>query len=248
MTKSDRLTVEHDFLPQLETQLRALADPVYQAFQARLIPTLPPSVILGVRAPALRDFAKTFAKRPEAATFLQCLPHRFYEENLLHVWLVSAITDFRTCLSAVDRTLPFVDNWAVCDTFTPKVFARCRQELLPEIPRWLSNPHPYTVRFGLSMLMRHYLEEDFRPEYLEWAVNVTHKDYYVRMMVAWYLATALVKQYDTALPLLEGDRLDPWTHRHAIQKSLESYRITPEHKIYLRKLRDERFSRSKVRG
>lgn len=248
MTKSDRLTVEHDFLPQLEAQLRALADPAYQAFQSRLIPTLPPSVILGVRTPALRNFAKTFAKRPEAAAFLQCLPHRFYEENLLHVWLVNSIADFHACLFAVDRTLPFVDNWAVCDTFTPKVFARCHQELLPEISRWLSDPHPYTVRFGLSMLMRHYLEEDFRPEYLEWAINVPHQDYYVKMMVAWYLATALAKQYDATLPLLEGTCLDPWTHRRAIQKALESYRITPEQKVYLRNLRDARFFRQKKKG
>lgn len=244
MTKSDRLTVEHDFLPQLEAQLRALADPAYQAFQSRLIPTLPPSVILGVRTPALRNFAKTFAKRPEAAAFLQCLPHRFYEENLLHVWLVSAIPDFKACLSAVDTILPFIDNWAVCDTFTPRVFARERRALLREIPRWLSASHPYTVRFGLSMLMHHYLDEDFRPEYLDWAVNVSHPDYYVKMMVAWYLATALTKQYEAAMPLLESERLDPWIHRRTIQKALESYRVTPEHKVSLRRLRDERAPRS----
>ena len=248
MTKLNRPTAENDFLLRLERHLRVLADPAYQKFQSRLIPTLPPAALLGVRTPALRKFAKTFAKKPEAVAFLQCLPHRFYEENLLHVWLVGEITDYRACLAAVDRMLPFVDNWAVCDTFTPKVFARYHQKLLREIPRWLSAPHPYTVRFGLSMLMHHYLKEDFRPEYLDWAANVTHEDYYVKMMVAWCLATALAVQYDAVIPLLEGNRLDPWTHRRAIQKSLESYRITPEHKIYLRKLREARFSRSKRRG
>ncbi|MGP1586387.1 MAG: DNA alkylation repair protein [Schwartzia sp. (in: firmicutes)] len=241
------MTEPHVLLP-IEKQLRALADPAYQSFQSRLIPTLPPSAILGVRTPALRNFLKSFAKTPEAATFLQQLPHRFYEENLLHVWLVSEMPDFFACLSAVDHTLPFVDNWAVCDTFTPKVFARHHQELLREIPRWLADAHPYTIRFGLSMLMRHFLEDDFLPAHLEWAVNVTHPDYYVKMMVAWYLATALAKQHDATLPLLEGNRLDPWTHRRTIQKALESYRITPEQKVYLRSLRDARFFRQKRKG
>lgn len=248
MTDPDRPATTTDFLLRLEKALRALADPAYQSFQSRLIPTLPPSAILGVRTPALRKFAKTFAKTPEAALFLQQLPHRFYEENLLHVWLVNEISDFFSCLSAVDHTLPFVDNWAVCDTFTPKVFARHHQELLSEIPRWLADAHPYTIRFGLSMLMRHFLEDDFLPEHLDWAVNVTHPDYYVKMMIAWYLATALAKQHDATLPLLEGDRLDPWTHRRTIQKALESYRITPEQKVYLRSLRDARFSRQKRKG
>ena len=229
-----------DLPRRLEKELRAIADPAYQAFQARLIPTLPPKTILGVRAPKLREYARGFIHTPEAADFLRLLPHRFYEENLLHVWLVGAIADYKECLAATDRTLPFVDNWAVCDTFTPKVFARRHQELIKEIPRWLDAAHPYTVRFGLSMLMRHYLDDDFCPEYLDWAVAVKNPNYYVKMMVAWYIATALAKQYDAALRLLEGDRLDPWTHRRAIQKALESFRITPEHKTYLRALRNAR--------
>lgn len=223
----------------MEAQLRAMADPAYQSFQAKLIPNLPADTILGVRMPILRKYARTFAHTDEAAVFLAALPHRFYEENLLHVWLVSAIKDYEECLAAVKKILPFIDNWAVCDTFKPKIFARQRDALLREIPPWLASSHPYTVRFGLSMLMTHYLDDDFQPEHLIWAVKVTHRDYYVRMMVAWYLATALAKQYDAAIQILEAHRLAPWTQRCAIQKALESARVTEAHKTYLRRLRND---------
>lgn len=212
-------------------------DPAYQAFQSKLMPTVDPETVIGVRTPALRKLAKELARMPLAEDFLRQLPHRYYEENNLHGLLISSIPNYGPTVAALEAFLPYVDNWATCDLLSPKAFRDHPPELPGQIRRWVGDPHPYTVRFGLGMLLSFYLDEDFRPEYLALAAGVRREEYYVRMMVAWYFATALAKQYDAALPYLVGRRLDRWTHNKTIQKAVESYRITPEQKTYLRSLR-----------
>ena len=212
-------------------------DAAYRDFQSKLMPTVDPELVIGVRMPALRKLAKELAGTQLAEDFLQQLPHRYYEENNLHGLLISAIPDYGAAVAALEAFLPHVDNWATCDLLSPKAFRAHPPELPDQIRRWAADPHPYTVRFGLGMLMSFYLDGEFRPEYLELAAGVRREEYYVRMMVAWYFATALAKQYDTALPYLEQRRLDRWTHNKTIQKAVESYRITPEQKAYLRSLR-----------
>ena len=212
-------------------------DAVYRDFQSKLMPTVDPELVIGVRMPALRKLAKELAGTQLAEDFLQQLPHRYYEENNLHGLLISAIPDYGAAVAALEAFLPHVDNWATCDLLSPKAFWAHPPELPDRIRRWAAAPHPYTVRFGLGMLMSFYLDGEFRPEYLELAAGVRREEYYVRMMVAWYFATALAKQYDTALPYLEQRRLDRWTHNKTIQKAVESYRISPEQKAELRSLR-----------
>ena len=221
----------------IRAQLFALQDKEYQVFYSRLMPTLPSETVIGVRVPLLRRLAKRLAGTPEAETFLQCLPHSYYEENALHAFLLEHVRDYGTALAATERFLPYVDNWAVCDSFSPKVFAQHKPELLPAIRRWLSSDRTYTVRYGIGMLMRYYLDDAFRPEYLVWVAAVHSEEYYVNMMIAWYLATALAKQWEAAIPYLEKRVLSDWVHRKTIQKAVESYRITPEQKVYLKSLR-----------
>ena len=199
-------------------RLYALQDIEYQVFQSKLIPTVDPATVIGVRTPALREYAKELSKREDVGVFLAALPH----------------ADFGETLAAVDAFLPYVDNWATCDQLSPKVFRKHRAELLPEIKRWMASEHVYTIRFGVGMLMQHYLDEDFDPAQLEDVAALRSGEYYVNMMIAWYFATALAKQYDATLPYLEQRRLDAWTHNKAIQKAIESYRVTDEHKAYLR--------------
>ena len=212
-------------------------DAVYRDFQSKLMPTVDPELVIGVRMPALRKLAKELAGTQLAEDFLQQLPHRYYEENNLHGLLISAIPDYGAAVAALEAFLPHVDNWATCDLLSPKAFRAHPPELPDQIRRWAAAPHPYTVRFGLGMLLSFYLDGEFRPEYLELAAGVRREEYYVRMMVAWYFATALAKQYDTALPYLEQRRLDRWTHNKTLQKAVESYRISPEQKTELRSLR-----------
>jgi len=169
--------------------------------------------------------------------FLEALPHFYFEENQLHAFLLSEMKDFAACLKAVERFLPYIDNWATCDQLSPKVFRKHRQELRDAVWRWIDSGQTYAVRFGIKMLMDHFLDGDFEPVYLEMTASVRSEEYYVRMMVAWYFATALAKQYDAALPYIENRRLDPWTHNKTIQKAVESYRIRPEQKEYLRGLK-----------
>ena len=224
-------------MTEIQNTLFALRDPAYQAFQSRLIPTMDPALVIGVRMPALRKLAKELAGTPEAETFLRELPHRYYEENNLHGLLISALPDYAAAVAALESFLPHVDNWATCDLLSPRAF-RCHPAELPEqIRRWVRDEGPYTVRFGLGMLMQFYLDGEFRPAYLALAAGVRREEYYVRMMVAWYFATALAKQYDAALPYLEERRLDRWTHNKTIQKAVESFRITPAQKNELRSLR-----------
>lgn len=221
----------------IAARLAALADPGYADFQRRLMPTVPPETVVGVRMPQLRKFAKSLRGTEEAAAFLAALPHETYEENNLHGLLIGQERDYSRAVEALERFLPYVDNWATCDLLSPRAFRAHPPELPDQIRRWAEDRHPYTVRFGLGMLLSFYLDEAFRPEYLELAAGVRREEYYVRMMVAWYFATALAKQYDASLPYLEQRRLDRWTHNKTIQKAVESYRITPEQKGYLRSLR-----------
>ena len=222
----------------LTARLRALADPAYRQFQCRLMPTITPERVLGVRTPQLRALAREIAGTPEAAAFLAALPHAAYDENNLHGCLLSLMRDFDACLAAVDAFLPYIDNWATCDMLSPRVFARHTDALLASIRRWMASPHVYTCRFGIGMLMRYYLEPAaFRPEYLQWVAALRSDEYYVSMMIAWFFATALAKQYDAALPYLQQRALAPWTHNKAIQKALESDRVSDAHKACLRALR-----------
>ena len=221
----------------VQAQLLALQDENYQAFQKRLLPNIAPDTMIGIRTPALRKFAKEFSKTPEAAEFLKILPHKYYEENNLHGFLIETIKDYGQVIAALDAFLPYVDNWATCDQMRPKVFARHLPELREQIKVWMSSSHTYTIRFGIEMLMSFYLDEQFQPEYLDWVAGVRSEEYYVNMMIAWFFATALAKQYDAALPYLQECRLAPWTHNKAIQKAVESYRISDEQKVYLRSLK-----------
>ena len=221
----------------IHERLNALRDEKNAAFLARLIPNLPPESILGVRTPELRNLARQLRGTEEAARFLDELPHALLEENQLHAFLIAEIRDYARCLREVERFLPFVDNWATCDGLRPKAFQRHREELIEPVRRWIASGDTYTVRFGLGMLMTHWLDADFRPEYLDWAASVRSDEYYVRMMVAWYFATALAKQYEAALPYIEQRRLDPWTHNKSIRKAAESFRVPEEHKAFLKTLR-----------
>jgi 3-methyladenine DNA glycosylase AlkD len=222
---------------EIRAQIAALADPAYRDFLRGLLPTVPPETILGVRTPALRGLARALSREPGIETYLACLPHRSFEENNLHAFLIERLPDFGQAAAAVDAFLPYVDNWATCDQLSPRLFRKHLPELLPHIRRWLASGQTYTVRFGIGMLMRYYLGEAFVPEYLAWTAAVPTGEYYLHMMVAWYFATALAKQWDAALPYLTQHRLDRRTHNKAIQKAIESCRIPPEHKALLRTLR-----------
>ena len=217
--------------------LFALQDKAYQAFQRKLFPTVSPDAIIGVRTPLLRKLAAELAGTPQAEAFLRALPHEYYEESNLHAFLVERIRDYDAALAETERFLPYIDNWATCDCFCPKVFAKHKAELLPSIRRWLDSDRIFTVRYAVGMLMRYYLDAEFRPEYLLWVAGLHSEEYYLNMMRAWYFATALAKQPDAALPWLTERRLDVWTHSKTIQKAVESYRISPEMKQQLRELR-----------
>ena len=222
---------------EIRDELFRMRDETYRVFQARLIPTMNPEAMIGVRTPALRSLARQIYRAGDYAAFLNDLPHRYFDENQLHAFLLSEMRDFGECIDGVCRFLPFVDNWATCDQLSPKVFKRHRPELLAYVRQWLNSGETYAVRFATGMLMAHYLDEDFDGEYLRMVSQVPTEAYYVSMMVAWYFATALATQYDAALPYIQECRLDPWTHNKAIQKSLESYRISDDRKAYLRGLK-----------
>ena len=220
--------------------LRERADSSFADFQRKLLPTVPPETILGVRTPELRKLAKLLRGTDEAETFVQQLPHTYFDENQLHAFLLGVERDFDRCLAGVSAFLPYIDNWATCDQLSPAVFAKHKQELLPHILRWIESGETYTVRFGVGMLMQHYLDDDFEPAYLRIVADIRSEEYYVRMMCAWYFATALAKQYDAALPYLQTQTMDAWTHNKAIQKAVESYRITGEQKTFLKTLKVKR--------
>ena len=221
----------------IQERLFALQDGDYGDFHSSLLPGFPREYFIGIRVPVLRKFVKEYKKEEEAREFLTQLPHTYYEESMVHAFLIAEIKDYDTCIKAVEAFLPYINNWAVCDGLSPKVVKDHKLELLEKIKQWIPSDHPYTCRFGMGMLMRWFLDEDFRPEYLEMPAAVRSEEYYVNMMTAWFFATALAKQWDAAIPYLEKQVLDPWTHNKTIQKARESFRITPEQKEYLKTLK-----------
>ena len=229
---------QNTVIRQIQNELFEMQDEGYRAFHSRLIPNVDPQQIIGVRTPQLRSYAKQLSKRPEAEVFLLQLPHTYYEENNLHAFLVEQIKDYETCVKEWNRFLPHVDNWATCDMPMPKVFKKHLQELLPQIRTWMDSNETYTIRFGIGALMRLCLEADtFSMDYPQWVAEVRSDEYYVNMMVAWYFATALAKQWEAVIPYITERRLSQWCHNKSIQKAVESNRITAEQKAYLRKIR-----------
>ena len=226
---------------KIQQKLFGMQDKTYQVFSAKLLPTVAPEKIIGVRTPALRQLAKEVLAAGDAEGFLTTLPHVYHEENQLHAFILAETKDYGACMALVNSFLPYVDNWATCDQLSPKVFRKHRPELLRQIKRWLQSEDTYTVRFALGMLMVHFLDEDFDPSYLELAAQLRSEEYYVNMMVAWYFATALAKQYEAALPFIENRQLALWTHNKAIQKACESRRVSDVHKKHLRTLKIKTF-------
>ena len=221
----------------IRNELFRLQDVKYRDFQSKLIPTMNPDTMIGVRTPQLRMYAKQLVKQERIRDFLKDLPHQYFDENQLHAFIISEMKDYEQCMEELIRFLPYVDNWATCDQMSPRVFKKHRSELPEQIKLWLRSDRTYTVRFGIKMLMEHFLDEDFDPLYPEMVSEIRSGEYYINMMIAWYFATALAKQYDSILPYIQNQRLDVWVHNKAIQKSVESYRITPEQKEYLKTLK-----------
>jgi len=224
-------------MQSITEQLFALQDIEYKQFHSKLMPTINPDVIIGVRTPELRKLAKQLAKSTNVEKFLQELPHRYYEENNLHGFLIEFIRNFDACIAALNKFLPYVDNWATCDMMAPKVLKTDLPKLYEWVKVWIASEETYTVRFGVNMLMKYFLDEAFLPEYPALVASIRSEEYYVKMVVAWYFATALAKQYDAVLPYIKEHRLDIWTHNKTIQKAVESYRISPEQKAYLKTLK-----------
>lgn len=224
-------------LDEIRNELFKMQDVAYRDFNSKLIPTLDKSLFIGVRTPELRKYAKQLAKREDIEEFLHSLPHKYFDENQLHAFIVSEIKDFKSCVDKVNEFLPYIDNWATCDQLSPKVFKKHHKELIAYIKEWLESDRVYTVRFGIGMLMEHFLDEDFDIIYPEMVSKIRSDEYYVNMMIAWYFATALAKQYESILPFIEKRSLDIWTHNKAIQKAVESLRISDEKKEYLKSLK-----------
>ena len=221
----------------LQKELFALQDLKYKEFHQKLMPTVNPDKVIGIRTPVLRNFAKGFGKRAEAEEFMKNLPHKYYEEDNLHAFLLEEIKEYDVLIKELNKFLPFVDNWATCDMMRPKILKKHKPELLEDIKKWLSSKDTYTIRFAVNCLMNYYLEEDFKPEYLHLVKNIESEEYYINMVRAWYFATALAKQYDKTVKILENNTLDKWTHNKTIQKAIESYRITSAQKEYLKTLK-----------
>lgn len=222
---------------EIYEELIKLQDIPYRDFQVRSVPSTDPSRIIGVRVPELRKLAKIFAKRDDISLFLEDLPHKYYDEDMLHAYILSSMKDAKSCLELMDAFLPYVDNWATSDSLSPKVFHKNMPLLLSYIDKWIESEHTYTKRVAIDMLMTFFLEEGFDKAYLARVSRIRSDEYYVNMMIAWYFATALAKQYEATVPYIEKCKLDRWTHNKTIQKAVESYRITPEQKEYLKTLR-----------
>ncbi len=222
---------------EIREELHALQDVSYRDFQSGLIPNLSKKCFIGVRTPELRKLAKKVAKRENIGEFLNELPHNTFDENQLHAFIISEIKDYDKCIDELEKFLPYVDNWATCDQMSPKVFKKNRDLLLGCIREWIVSDETYTVRFAIRMLMSHFLDKDFDASYLELVAKIRSEEYYVNMMIAWYFATALAKQYEEALLYIEERRLETWTHNKAIQKCIESRRITEKQKEYLKGLK-----------
>ncbi len=221
----------------LYRRLAEVKDDAYREFQTKLVPNIPKETILGVRTPEMRKIAKEVFESAERDAFLNDLPHKYYEENLIHFFVLAMIRDFDECVRRVEAFLPYVDCWPASDQATPKSFRKNHEKLLPYIEKWIASDHVYTARFGLRMLMNEFLDADFKEEYLALAASKQGEDYYLKMMIAWFFATALAKRYDETVPYLEQHRLDEWVHKKAIQKAIESFRVSDAHKEYLKRLR-----------
>lgn len=224
-------------IKDIQKRLRAIGEKEYADFQAKLTPTVPRELFIGCRVPAVRILAKEIYKEGNYEAFLNDLPHKYYDENMLHGLIISEYKDYDECIKRTDEFLPHVDNWAVCDIMSPKIFKKHKNELLRKIDEWTKSDKTYTYRFGVEMLMSHFLDADFKTEYLDIAADKVSEEYYVNMMLAWFYATALAKQWDATIPYIENKRFTKWVHNKTIQKAIESYRITPEQKDYLRTLK-----------
>jgi len=224
-------------LNEIRAELFKMQDMDYRDFNSKLIPTVDKESMIGIRTPDLRKYAKQLGKSSDVIEFLQTLPHKYFDENQLHAFIISEIKDFKNCIDEINRFLPYIDNWATCDQLSPKVFKKYHNELFEYIKDWLKSDKVYTLRFGIGMLMEHFLDEDFDILYPETVSKIRSGEYYINMMIAWYFATALAKQYESVIPFIENNSLDIWTHNKAIQKSIESYRITDKQKAYLRELK-----------
>lgn len=224
-------------MKEIQELLFAKQDIKYRDFQAPLFPGVEKDRFIGVRTPDLKKLAKELFGSETANKFIETLPHRYFDENQLHAFIISLIKDYETCLKEVDRFLPYVDNWGTCDQLSPKTFAKHKEELIIPIKKWLKSKHTYTIRFAIGMLMQHYLDESFREEYMKVVASIKSEEYYINMMIAWYFATALAKQWDTAVKYIEDKCLDPWVHNKTIQKAVESYRIKDNQKAYLKSLK-----------
>ena len=224
-------------MTEIQKLLFAKQDIKYRDFQAPLFPNVDKEKIIGVRTPELKKLAKELNGSDMAKEFIETLPHLYFDENQLHAFIISLIKDYQICLKEVERFLPYIDNWGTCDQLSPKVFSKHKDELIKEIKRWLKSKHTYTVRFAIGMLLALYLDESFKEEYLELVASIRSDEYYINMMVAWYFATALAKQYKSAIKYIEDKKLDIWVHNKTIQKAVESYRISDEQKAYLKTLK-----------
>jgi len=223
-------------MKKITDKLFELQDNKYREMQTKIIPNIKADTIIGVRTPELRKYAKELLKE-DYISFLNELPHKYFDENQLHAFIISELKNYDECISYINKFLPYIDNWATCDQLSPKIFKKYPDQLLDQIKIWLSSNNTYTIRFGIGTLMQYYLEDNFKPEYLKWVLNIKSEEYYINMMIAWYFATALAKQYNQSLPIIEKKQLDKWTHNKTIQKAIESYRITDEQKEYLRQLK-----------
>ncbi len=224
-------------MTDIRNELLSMADEKYRDFHSKLMPTVPKERVIGIRVPILRKFAKKILGTDAAKEFLTEIPHEYYEENNLHAFLLEYIDDFNECAAAVTDFLPYVDNWATCDSLSPKIFKKHKTELLKYIEKWLSAKDTYSVRFGIKMLMEHFLDDDFKVEYPVRVAKINSDEYYIKMMQSWYFATALAKKYDEILPFIENRTLEKQVHNKTIQKAVESYRITNEQKAYLKTLK-----------
>lgn len=223
-------------MENIKRKLFEMQDKKYQEFQSKLLPTIDSKKMIGVRTKELRKYAKSLIKE-DYKSFLDELPHNYFDENQLHAFIISEIKDYNECINYIDKFLPYVDNWATCDQLSPKIFKKNKDLLLDKIKEWIKSKDTYTIRFGIRMLMQYYLDEKFKDKYLEWIISIKSDEYYVNMMIAWFFATALAKQYDSVIRVIEEKKLDVWIHNKTIQKAVESYRITNEQKEYLKKLK-----------
>ena len=221
----------------IREKLFTFEDPKYRDFQSKLVPNIKKETIIGVRTPDMKKIAKEFAKEESTKDFLKDVPHKYYEENLVHIFILSMIKDFDECVKGLEAFFPYIDCWPACDQSSPGIFKKNHEKVLPLVKKWIDSDHVYTSRYGMRILMNEFLGDDFKPEYLSWVASKKGDDYYLKMMVAWYFATALAKQYDESVKVIERKELDPWTHNKAIQKACESFRVSDEHKEYLKTLK-----------